>query len=101
MTPKMLIQLEYGNSKNFMTPNVIGYRWIVKEKLACELSSGSGLINHSTIYGFSVVELLEVKEEDGKKVTVTKRRHDLSDGGFYSLEDAKKAIWLAKEKYLS
>lgn len=68
MNAKDIVRLEYGDSKNFMTPEVIKYGKISKN-LAYELSFGIGLCRED-LYGVSVVELLD----DG----TTRRRTDLS-----------------------
>jgi len=81
MEAQELIEREYGQSKNFMTPHVLGRGWI-SETIAYELSTGSGF-NHQPIYGVSLVEDLG----DGH----TSRRHDLSKGGF-SREEARAYI---------
>ncbi len=44
--------------KNVMTPNIEKYLWIVEDKLACEVSTGSGF-NGELIVGVSLAERLE------------------------------------------
>jgi hypothetical protein len=68
MTPRQVIKAEYGDSKNFMTPNVVKTGWCGKLR-AFELSSGEGIMG-GRIYGVSVVQL----REDG----TTERCYDLS-----------------------
>ena len=70
MNAKEIIRKEYKNSKNFMTPTVLEIDWIVKDKVAYEISKGKGF-EHETIYGLSVVKL----HEDG----TTERCHNFSD----------------------
>ena len=45
--------LNYG--KNFMTPDVIEYGW-VDSNVAYELSSGSGIVAGTTIYGVTFLD---------------------------------------------
>jgi len=78
-----VIMKEYNGSVNFMTPHIIGYKWIIKDKLACELSRGKGLFDR-TIYGVSVV----LYDKETKK---TKRLTQYSDC-FTSEKDADNYI---------
>lgn len=48
-----ILHMEYGNAKNFMTPNIIEIGKI-SDNIAYEISSGEGL-SHNTIYGLSIV----------------------------------------------
>ena len=57
MEPAQLIRKEYGSDGNFMTPDRLGFGWIVDGRIAYELSGGRGLRN-KPIFGVSVVELL-------------------------------------------
>ena len=83
-----IIKKEYGSSRNFITPKVLGYGKINKN-MAYELSSGSGIYG-GTIYGVSVVKLIK----GGK----TQRMHDLSSS-FKSKYKAKEYIEYLKIKY--
>lgn len=71
-----LFRTVYGNSRNFMTPDVLGYG--KRGRLVYELSTGHFM--DDTIYGVTVLET------DGEK------RHDLSAGSFKSLDEAKAYI---------
>lgn len=71
-----LFRTTYNNSRNFMTPDVLGYG--KRGRLVYELSTGH--FADDTIYGVTVLEV------DGTK------RHDLSAGGFPSLDAAKTYI---------
>lgn len=81
LTARQIIKREYGNSRNFITPQIIRYGKVDKN-LAYELSRGEG-IKGEDIYGVSVVEL----KQDG----TTERRIDLSNM-FYSLREAQDYI---------
>lgn len=61
MNAEQIIRKEYGNSGNFMTPNVIEYGKISRN-IAYELSSGTG-INYQKIWGVSVVVVKNGKTE--------------------------------------
>ena len=54
MTPREIIQAEYGDSRNFMTPRRLGIGALLDG--AYELSMGTGL-DHTPIWGVSVVRL--------------------------------------------
>ena len=81
-----LVKMEYGSSHNFITPHIISYGWIVKDKMAYELSQGYG-IKGERIYGLSIVEW------NGTAL----RRNDLSDV-FYSRDGIKQYIKQLKSK---
>ena len=66
MEARELVKMEYGNSHCFMTPHIISYGWVVKGKMAYELSRNGN--RGKRIYGLSFVEW------DG---TTSKRRSDL------------------------
>jgi len=66
MEARELVKMEYGNSHCFMTPHIISYGWVVKGKMAYELSRNG--TKGKRIYGLSFVEW------DG---TTSKRRSDL------------------------
>ena len=68
-----IIEHEYGDSKNFMTPRVLKYGKISRT-IAYEIAQGEGF-EHETIYGISVAEWTGVKDHRGK---YTIRRTDLS-----------------------
>ncbi len=53
-TAREAIKKVYGDSNNFMTPNVLETGWIIKNKLAYELSSGRFI--DKRLLGLSVVE---------------------------------------------
>lgn len=57
MTPRAIFKRMYGSKPNIMTDRVVNYGWIKKNKLAYELSSGSGLLEYSEIYGVTVLKL--------------------------------------------
>lgn len=81
-TAQGIINQEYRDSKNFMTPHVIKVDKMSRN-IAYELSSGEG-ISHNTIYGVSLVEL---DEATGK----TKRLFKDSDC-FSTLAEAESYI---------
>lgn len=54
MTAREMVKAAYGDSKNFMTPNVVKYGKLDKDT-AFELSSGRGF-KGETIYGLTVVK---------------------------------------------
>ncbi len=62
MTPREILNREYGNSKNFMTPQVLGRGLIHKDAnfiVVYELSKGRGILPPfpaPVIYGLTVVE---------------------------------------------
>jgi hypothetical protein len=64
-----ILRLEYGDSRNFLTPHVIARGKLARD-VAYEISSGSGLEPGSSIYGVSVVML----HDDG----TTERDYDAS-----------------------
>lgn len=64
-----LIRMEYGSSKNFMTPNVIERRKNGRHR-AIEIASGTGF-NQEPIYGVSIVDHFPQND-------TTTRRRDLS-----------------------
>ena len=66
MKARELVKMEYGNSHCFMTPHIISYGWVVKDKVAYELSRNG--TKGKRIYGLSVVEW---------NGTTSKRRSDL------------------------
>ena len=66
MEARKLVKMEYGNSHNFMTPRIISYGWVVKDKVAYELSRNG--TKGKRIYGLSFVEW---------NGTTSKRRSDL------------------------
>ena len=86
MEAKELVKKEYGSSRNFMTPRVLSYGWIVKDKEAYELSQGYG-IEGERIYGLSIVEW---------NGTASIRRSDLG-GIFYNKDEIKQYIKQLKE----
>ena len=87
MEAKELVKKEYGSSRNFMTPRVLSYGWIVKNEVAYELSQGYG-IKGERIYGLSIVEW---------NGTDSKRRSDLG-GIFYNRDEIKQYIKQRKEE---
>jgi hypothetical protein len=87
-----LLQMEYGSSRNFLTPHVIA-RGKLTRTVAYELSSGSGQEPGTSIYGVSVVRL----HGDG----TTERDHEAAaclsslqaaDEHIESLRDARSAL---------
>ena len=64
-----LIKMEYGTSRNFITPHAIRYGKLAPS-LAYEMSSGTGIERGTVIVGVSVAQLLP----DGSTI----RRYDLS-----------------------
>jgi len=65
MTPKEILRLEYGDSKNFMTPHILGRGSIYKDKnkiIVYELSKGRGIprspfdSHGPVIYAVSIVK---------------------------------------------
>ena len=80
MEARELIKMEYGNSHNFITPHIISYGWIIKDKVTYELSQGYG-IKGERIYGLSIV----------KWNGTTSIRSDLG-GIFYNRDEIKQYI---------
>jgi hypothetical protein len=58
MTAREILRAEYGDSKNFMTPEVLKVGKI-DQGTAYEISSGSGFDPGTTIYGVSIVGVRE------------------------------------------
>jgi hypothetical protein len=58
LSAREILQREYGDSRNFLTPHVIACGKLARH-VAYELSSGSGLEPGTSIYGVSVVRLLD------------------------------------------
>lgn len=81
-----IFNLAYGDSKNFMTPNVMR-RGKINKNRAYELSNGRGMSNQK-IYGVTIVDI----DDNGN----TTRRTDLSDC-FQSLDSAERFIESLKE----
>jgi hypothetical protein len=77
LNARELLRLEYGDSRNFMTPHRIAIGKLGRDA-AYELSAGEGLEPGSKLYGVSVVRLV-----DGE----TQRDYDAS-GCFSTLEAA-------------
>lgn len=57
-----MIESAYGNSMNFMTPDVKEYGWIVPQKVAYEISTGRGF-DSDMVAGVSIVENGEKSEK--------------------------------------
>ena len=89
LTAIQAIKTEYKNSRNFITPYVIRYGKLNKDQ-AYELSSGKSIFDDNTIYGVSIVDILD---HDNK---ITKRRTDLSNC-FQSLQSAEYYIQSLKD----
>ena len=87
MKARELVKMEYENSHNFITPHIISYGWVVKDKMAYELSQGYG-VKGERIYGLSIVEW---------NGTASIRRNDLSDV-FYSRDGMKQYLKQLKSK---
>ncbi len=51
-----VLRREYGDSKNFITPHVLGIGWIEPGRVAYELSTGTDF-DHAPMYGVSLVRL--------------------------------------------
>jgi DNA-directed RNA polymerase subunit RPC12/RpoP len=66
---KEIIKKEYGNSKNFITPSVIGYGF-VSDNVAYEISKGKGIMG-GEIIGLSIAK----QRPDG----TTERLHEYYD----------------------
>ena len=77
-----IIKMAYGQSTNFMTPNIMRYGKIHRN-IAYELSSGEG-IDRQPIYGVSFAVYIPTQNR-------AIRAHGLSKGGF-SLIEAEKYI---------
>ncbi len=82
LSAREILRLEYGASRNFMTPHVIS-RGKLARNVAYEISFGSGLEPGTSIYGVSVVRL----HEDG----TTERDHERS-ACFSTLERANEHV---------
>lgn len=87
LTAREILRLEYGDSRNFLTPHVIARGKLDRER-AYELSSGSGLEPGTAIFGVSVVRLCE----DG----TTHRDHEASMC-FSTLEGANEHVSYLRE----
>ena len=84
MRARRLIKREFGEeSRNFMTPRILGYGWIKDQEIAYELSEGEGF-NHDRIFGVSVARL----KPGGK----TERLLEPVSGVFTSKTEAKQHI---------
>ena len=83
MEARELVKMEYGNSKNPFSSHILSYGWILKDRMAYELSYGRW--DRDEIYGVSIVEYDENSE------TKTKRRSDLAEA-FNSKQEAKEYI---------
>ena len=88
MSAREIFKLEFGNSKNFMTPNVLKVGNL-NRNVAYEISSGIGM-DMRTLYGLSIVEALP----DG----TTRRVHKYS-GCFDSLSDVEYHLREISEMY--
>ena len=86
MTALEIIEQEYGNAPNIMTPRRVRVG-LIRADLAYEISSGEGF-DHEPIWGLSIVE-----EKDGK----TARKFDLS-GCFRSLNAVERRITALKAR---
>lgn len=82
MNARQIIVKEYGKSRNFMTPRVIRYGKITRNR-AYELSVGEGLV-HEPIWGVSVVDYDPTNDK-------TARITDLGHC-FLSLQEAEEYI---------
>jgi hypothetical protein len=69
LTAREILRLEYGDSRNFLTP-IVHVRGTLAPCIAYELSSGEGLERGSRIFGVSIVRV----NDDG----TTDRDHDAS-----------------------
>ena len=54
LTARQIIRRKHGESRNFMTPRILGYGRLAPN-VAYELSTGSGFLDPNPIYGVSVV----------------------------------------------
>jgi hypothetical protein len=80
LTARQALRIEYGRSRNLLTPDVLRVGKLSKD-LVYELSSGSGL-EREPIYGVSLVHVVD--HEEGR----TERDYERSQV-FHSLEDAE------------
>lgn len=78
LTARQIIKREYGDAKNFMTPDVIAYRKITTT-IAAEIASGWGM-NNNRIYGVSVARYFP-------ETDTTERLYDYNTC-FATLQDA-------------
>jgi hypothetical protein len=62
LTARELLRLEYGDSRNFLTPHVIA-RGKLDKLSAYELSAGEGIEPGTRLYGVSVVRLVDGETE--------------------------------------
>lgn len=86
MEAKEILRLEYGDSKNLMTPHVVGRGYLGKYggiEYAYELSKGTG-INHNLIYGVSIASY--------NSHTKRTERHNKLSGCFQTREEAREYI---------
>ena len=74
-----VIRKEYWSSPNVMTPDVISYGWIVEDRIAYEVSTGSGFYGNR-IFGLSVVSI--------DPATGRTSRHNRLSGCFQTVQDA-------------
>jgi len=88
LTAQEIIRLEYGNSKNLMTPTVVSYGKI-QGIYAYEISKGRG-ITDTVIYGLSVVKY----DPDHKS---TERLYEAS-GCFNSLDEVRAQVKELRKK---
>jgi hypothetical protein len=87
LTAREILRLEYGDSRNFLTPHRIAVGKLARH-IAYELSSGSGIEPGTSIYGVSVVRL----HDDG----TTERNYD-SSACFSRLELANEHVERLRE----
>jgi hypothetical protein len=81
LTAREALRIEYGHSRNMLTPDVIRVGKLSRD-LAFELSTGSGIEQGTTLYGVSLVRIID--HDAGR----TERDYERSQV-FHSLEDAE------------
>lgn len=89
LQPQTVIRMEYGTSRNFITPGVIEYGWIVVGSIAYELSTGEG-------YGVSLVR--DYGPVVRRRTRRTRRMHRLSKH-FYSRRAARDYVSYLRRRF--
>jgi len=97
---RRMIQIAYGDSKNFMTPNIIKYGKINRD-MAYELSSGEDFY-HKPMYGVSIAAVDPTTGEINRTAFIDEYKDkDLSKSftGDNAYNDAKRHIGNLKIVY--
>ena len=96
-TPNQIFTEEYGQSKNFITPNRQQLQWLVKDcpGLVYELSTGEGIfkginLGNNLLYGVTIVKYNEDK--------TIERMHD-SSKCCHSMDEVKTHLKKVKSEF--